>query len=84
MIDINASIPVVTTVGTVVGDIVVAISYMIGGLFGLYLIMFLHRIFTFKKYDNKLEEIVDALDSMDKKLNRIERKLKEPNAKTKK
>ncbi|MBW3021088.1 hypothetical protein KY334_07370 [Candidatus Woesearchaeota archaeon] len=84
MVDLNSSLPVVTTVGSVIGNIMWAVSYMIGGLFGLYVVMFLHKIFTFKKYDRKIDSIVETLEVMSKKLDKINKEFTKVNAGKKK
>ena len=67
---INATL-LLEPVATHIGRVMSTISYLVGGMFGLYLIMFSYKIYTFGKFNRKIDAISEEINKIQKKLNKL-------------
>jgi len=76
MVDVNATLPLVEPWATTVNFLMNAIKLLIGGFFGLYIITFIYRIFTFRKLTRQMDKLFKELSEIKRRLKKLEKKLK--------
>ena len=76
MVDINSTLPVLGPVSSTVQQIVNAISLLVGGIFGIYIITLIVRLVFFKKIYKSFEEIKVAMKRMEAKIDKLGKKKK--------
>lgn len=74
MVDINATIPLVEPLATTVNYFMDAIKLLIGGFFGLYVITFIYRIFTFRKLSRQMKKLFNEIAEVKRRLGKLEKK----------
>ena len=74
MVDLNATIPLLGPVSSTVKQIVGIISVLVGGLFGLFLITLLVRIYFYRKLLNSIKNMGINIGRMEKKIDRLGKK----------
>lgn len=83
MVDLNATLPFIELFASTFQGLIGVIKWFVGGIFGLYVIMLLVRIYSYFKLKNfmkyielHLVHLSDKIYSMDKKLNAVKGKKK--------
>lgn len=81
MPDINATLPFLEPVAATLNILIDKIEYIVGGIFGLYIIMLLIRIYysvrflaAFKSIKKELKFLDEKITSMETKLNKLVKK----------
>ena len=74
MVDINATLPLIEPFATTVDYFMSTVKLLVGGLFGLYVITFIYRIFTFRKLSRQMKKIFNELAEVKKRLGRLEKR----------
>ena len=74
MIDINATVPFLGPISSTVQQIVNAISILVGGIFGIYLITLVVRLIFFRKIYSSFEEIKNSLKKMEDKIDKLRKR----------
>ncbi len=68
MADLNVTLATVHSIGTTVSTILTSVKILVGGVFGLYLIILLVRWHEYSLTKSMLREIDDRLITIEKKL----------------
>lgn len=83
MVDLNATIPFIAPFASTLQGLIGFIKWFVGGIFGLYVIMLLMRLYSYFKLKHffryielHLIHLTEKIDSMDKKLNALKGKKK--------
>jgi len=76
MVDINATIPLIEPWATTVNYFMGTIKILIGGFFGLYVITFIYRIFTFRKLTRQMNKLFREINEVKKRLEKLEKRKK--------
>jgi len=75
MVDINSTvIPLIGPLGETVNYFMNIIKILIGGFFGLYVIIFIYKIFTFRKLSRQMEKLFNELNGIKKRLGKLEKR----------
>jgi len=74
MVDINATIPLIEPWATTVNYFMSTVKILVGGFFGIYVITFVYRIFTFRKLTRQMNRIFREISEVKKRLDRIEKR----------
>jgi len=75
--DINSTaIQLVEPLGSTVNIFMNTVKVLVGGLFGLYVMMFIYRIFTFRKLSRQMKKLFKELNEIKVRLDKIEKKKK--------
>ncbi|MDA1196763.1 MAG: hypothetical protein O2779_02245 [Nanoarchaeota archaeon] len=70
MPDISAATPVIGPWIAVVDQLVGTVRILVGGFFGMYIAMFIHRVVTYKKLSKKLDTIFRDVEIIKKELHK--------------
>tara|TARA_Y100000310_G_C20663819_1_gene806325 strand:- start:1095 stop:1325 length:231 start_codon:yes stop_codon:yes gene_type:complete len=76
MVDLNSTLPLIEPLALTVNTLINTLNVLVGGVFGLYVIILIFRIVTFRKLSGKMNHIIDEVGVLKKKLNKIEKKIK--------
>jgi|TARA_B100001964_G_scaffold187665_1_gene208708 hypothetical protein len=68
MVDISAATPVIGPWVTLVEQLVGTVKILVGGFFGLYVVMFVHRIISHKKLSKRFEKLFHEIEWIKKEL----------------
>lgn len=74
MIDLNATLPLLEPWASTITNLMETLSVLIGGFFGLYVIILIYRIFTFRKLSKQMEKLFKEINDVKKSVARLERK----------
>ena len=75
MVDLNSTLPLIEPLALTVNTLISTLNVLVGGVFGLYVIILIFRIVTFKKLSGKMNNILDEIGFIKKKVKNIEKKL---------
>lgn len=70
---INATIPIVSPIADIITNIWQTIQFLVGGIFGLYIILIVFRIYEYKKTSQMLKEIKTDIEKLNKRLSKKKR-----------
>lgn len=74
MVDINSTIPLIEPWATTVNYFMNSIKILVGGFFGLYVITFIYRIFTFRKLTRQMNKLFREINEVKNRLGNLEHK----------
>ena len=74
MVDLNATLPFLGPVSSTVQQIFGIISIFVGGIFGIYVITLIVRLFFFRKIYKSFEEIRVSMKRMENKIDKLAKK----------
>jgi len=69
--DVNATIPYVQPLSTIMGDLVSIVTYLVGGFIGVYIISVSFQIYLGRKNLKRLKNIENRLSAIEEKLNKL-------------
>ena len=75
MVDINSTIPLIEPLSKTVGSLMAILQILVGGLFGLAVIMFIFRIISSRKLSKQMDKLFKEISGVKKRLGVIEKKL---------
>ena len=76
MADLNTTIiELIQPYSTTIGSLMNIIKVLVGGFFGLYVVIFIFRIVTFRKMNKKLDLLFGEIITINKRLTKMEKKL---------
>tara|TARA_Y100000310_G_scaffold151291_1_gene150869 strand:+ start:6784 stop:7020 length:237 start_codon:yes stop_codon:yes gene_type:complete len=76
MADLNTTIiELIQPYSTTIGSLMNIIKVLVGGFFGLYVVIFIFRIVTFRKINKKLDLLFGEIITINKRLTKMEKKL---------
>ena len=76
MVDINSTLPFLGPVSSTVQQIFGVISILVGGIFGIYVITLVIRLFFFRKIYKSFEEIKISIKRLENKVDKLGKKKK--------
>ncbi len=76
MVDINATLPLIGPISSTVKEVLDVVSLLVGGIFGIYVISLIIRLFFFRKLLNLYNEIKVSMKRMEVKIDKLGRKKK--------
>ncbi|MBN4049270.1 hypothetical protein JYT91_01500 [archaeon AH-315-M20] len=76
MPDINATLPFLGPVSSTIQQIFSVVSILVGGIFGIYVITLIVRLFFFRKIYKSFEEIKISIKRLEAKVDNLGKKKK--------
>ncbi len=74
MADINTSLPLVEPVAKTVSVFMKYISFLVGGVFGIYVLSFFYNMYSTRKLNRKIAHMMSDLKEIKRKLRSLEDK----------
>ncbi|MDP7244032.1 MAG: hypothetical protein QF568_01675 [Flavobacteriales bacterium] len=74
MVDINATMPLLGPISSTVQQILNIISLVVGGIFGIYVITLIVRLFFFRKIYKSFEELRVSMRRVESKIDKLRKK----------
>tara|TARA_Y100000310_G_C20453790_1_gene702042 strand:- start:394 stop:618 length:225 start_codon:yes stop_codon:yes gene_type:complete len=74
MVDINATMPLLGPISSTVQQILNIISLVVGGIFGIYVITLIVRLFFFRKIYKSFEELRVSMRRLESKIDKLRKK----------
>jgi hypothetical protein len=74
MVDINATMPLLGPISSTVQQILNIISLVVGGIFGIYVITLIERLFFFRKIYKSFEELRVSMRRVESKIDKLRKK----------
>ena len=71
----NATIPVLEPIATSMSKFMRIVSALVGGMFGIYVILFIWRIYSYKRVRGVLKKLRKDIAGINDSLTRIEKKI---------
>ena len=72
MVDLNSTLGMLGPVGSTITSVVKTISYLVGGIFGLYLIYYIGRLIFARSLFRSVKEMKNYLKDIDMRMKNIE------------
>ena len=73
--DVNSSIPLLEPVAYTIQTLMKTISFFVGGIFGLYVIMFLWGLYRYKKDREFFKRMKKDIENMNYSMVRLDKKI---------
>ncbi|MAE42701.1 hypothetical protein CMO93_02935 [Candidatus Woesearchaeota archaeon] len=76
MVDINTTMPLIGPISSTIQQIFGVVSILVGGIFGIYVITLIVRLFFFRKIYKSFEEIRISIKRLEDKIDKLGKKKK--------